>query len=233
MVVVLEFGRPIRIFEGTDVRRATRYAGGFVAGVDDRFSLTGHDGSQQGLQINFTPLGARLFFGVPMSELSGRVVHFRDLVPPEQHSLAERLEAQPDWDARFDLVERLLTERIASAHGRSDAVAWAVRHIEASGGAVDVRSLVRELGYSHKHVITLFRDQVGVPPGLLARIVRFDRLMRHLKRGGPGTWAELAVEFGYYDQAHLVNEVRRFTGTTPTEVRAMLVDLTIVTEASR
>ena len=43
--------------------------------------------------------------------------------------------------------------------------------------------------------------------------------------GGPGTWADLALQFGYYDQAHLVRDVRFFTGVTPTDARGMLIDL--------
>jgi len=50
--------------------------------------------------------------------------------------------------------------------------------------------------------VALFRDQVGIPPKLMARIVRFDRLVQRLRRGGPRVWADLALEFGYYDQAH-------------------------------
>jgi methylphosphotriester-DNA--protein-cysteine methyltransferase len=54
----------------------------------------------------------------------------------------------------------------------------------------------------------MFRDQVGVAPKLYARIIRFNRVMQHLRHGGHGTWADLALEFGYYDQAHLVRDVR-------------------------
>ena len=94
-----------------------------------------------------------------------------------------------------------------------------MRRIEETGGAVEMRALARELGYSRKHVITLFRDHVGLPPKLLARIVRFDGLLRQLRTGAATSWADLALDCGYYDQAHLVREVRRFTGLTPTEAR--------------
>ena len=40
-----------------------------------------------------------------------------------------------------------------------------------------------------------------------------------------GSWADLALECGYYDPAHLVREVRRFTGLTPTEARPLAQDL--------
>jgi AraC-like DNA-binding protein len=49
--------------------------------------------------------------------------------------------------------------------------------------------------------------------------------MQHLKRGGRGTWTDLALRFGYYDQAHLVREVRQLCGVPPTEARGMLIDL--------
>jgi AraC-like DNA-binding protein len=87
-----------------------------------------------------------------------------------------------------------------------------------------MRWLARELGYSQKHVIHLFREHVGVPPKLLARIVRFERLMRCLRAGTVESWSELALRFGYYDQSHMVHDVRRFTGATPTEARALLAE---------
>jgi AraC-like DNA-binding protein len=231
VVVIFDFGPPILVHAYDDRAPATRHAGGFVAGVHDRFTVTEHGGYQRGLQMNLTPIGARLFFGIPMSELSGRIVHLRDVLPAAHRSLSEELADAPTWGARFDRIERLLTSRIERAQLRATTMAtmlWAMNRIEASGGAVDVGGLARELGYSAKHVITMFRDQVGVPPKLMARIVRFDRLMTRLKSGEARTWAELAADLGYADQSHLIREVRSFTGTTPTRARAMLVDLTSI-----
>lgn len=225
VVVILEFGPPIRVFESAPPRRAHRYPGGFVAGMDEIVAITEHDGFQRGLEVNLTPIGARLVFGVPMSELAGRVVPFRDLVPREHQSLVERLEEMPDWDARFDLIEDLFARRIAASRVSTDVVAWAVRRIEDRGGALDIGALARELGYSPKHLIALFRDRIGVPPKLLARLVRFDRLMQELRSGASATWVDLAAKLGYYDQAHLIRDVKQFTGTTPTKARAMLDDL--------
>ncbi|XXY44467.1 helix-turn-helix domain-containing protein [Sorangium sp. So ce269] len=225
VVVIIEFGPPIRVFGAGGDRGHSLYPGGFVAGLDDTFTLTEHDGFQRGLQLNLTPIGARLFFGVPMAELTGRVISARDLLPRKHARLAERLEELPTWDARFDLIERALGERVDEARLETGVVSWAFRRIEERGGAIDMRALARELGYSQKHVIDLFRENVGVPPKLLARLVRFDRLVQHLKAGASGTWAELAQRFGYYDQAHLARDVKQFTGTTPTRARASLIDL--------
>ena len=225
IAVVIEFGPPVRVFDSGQRRLASRFPGGFVAGIDDQFSLVEHEGHQRGVQLNLTPLGGRLFFGIPMSHLAGRVVSLTDLLDLAHRHLADRLESLPDWDARFDLLEELVTARLDRAVPQSPAVAWAYQRIQRSSRAPDIRALCREIGYSQKHLISLFRDHVGVPPKLLSRIVRFDRLMGYLKRGGDGTWAELALRFGYYDQSHLVRDARQFTGTTPTLARAMLLNV--------
>ena len=105
--------------------------------------------------------------------------------------------------------------------GLSPEVAWAWRRLLDSGGAIPIGRLAAEVGWSHKHLITRFRQQVGLRPKTAARLVRFDRVWRRLDQsGGRPEWADLAREAGYADQAHLIREFRQFTGTTPTDFQA-------------
>jgi AraC-like DNA-binding protein len=71
-------------------------------------------------------------------------------------------------------------------------------------------------------VIALFHEHVGMTPKRFARIVRFDRLVRHLRGGGEGSWAELAARFGWFDQSHLANDVKRIVGVPPSQARELL-----------
>jgi AraC-like DNA-binding protein len=220
IAVIIEFGAPLRVTMQADGHERDPHPGGFVAGLVDTWADTEHDGCQRGVQVDLTPTGARRLFGIPMSEISGRVVALQDLGAPGDGTLAERLAELPDWPSRLDLVEGILLRRLVASGLDSSRVDWALGQIETAGGVIDIASLARELGYSRKHLITLFRDQVGVPPKLLARLVRFDRVMRRARSGAPGRWAELAIDFGYCDQAHLAREVRGFTGLSPTQARA-------------
>jgi AraC-like DNA-binding protein len=103
----------------------------------------------------------------------------------------------------------------------SPEVAWAWRRLLDSGGAIPIGRLAAEVGWSHKHLITQFRQQVGLRPKTAARLVRFDRVWRRLDQsGGRPEWADLAHDAGYADQAHLIREFRRFTGMTPTQFQA-------------
>ena len=60
--------------------------------------------------------------------------------------------------------------------------------------------LAQELGRSRRHLAASFREQLGMPPKALARLLRFERAVERL-RGGADL-AELALDCGYYDQAH-------------------------------
>jgi AraC-like DNA-binding protein len=60
-----------------------------------------------------------------------------------------------------------------------------------------------------------FGQFVGMKPMQFIRSIRFQRAL-HLKRMQPNlSLTQLALEVGYYDQAHFTNEFKIFTGMTP------------------
>lgn len=221
VVLILELGPPIGVQPAGEAE-PTRALGGFVAGLDKRPTLTLHDGWQRGVQLDLPAASVRQLFGVPMDELSGRVVPLRELLRRDDRSLTDELDALPGWDARLDRVERWLADRLAAGPRVDRRVAWALRAIEERGGDVDVAELGRTLALSGKHLVALFREHVGVPPKLYARLCRFERLLARLRSGPPRPWARHAAELGYCDQAHLARDVRALAGTTPTELATML-----------
>ena len=77
--------------------------------------------------------------------------------------------------------------------------------------------LAAELGWSRRHLAARFRDEVGVSPKALARLLRFERALELL---GTRTLADIAYECGYYDQAHFNRDFRAFAGATPGELLA-------------
>jgi len=224
-VIIIDLGPPLRVSQGGDASNAARHPGGFAAGLGGTFADTAHEGHQRGVQVDLTPTGARRVLGVPMDELADRVVSLRDLQPELHRHLAEELAGLPDWPSRLDRVEDMLLTQLCGRTLDTRKVDWALARIGETGGAVRIASLARELDCSSRHLIALFRDQVGVSPKLCARLVRFQRLMRAVERERASRWVELALDHGYFDQAHLVRDVRSFTGLTPTQLRAQLPGL--------
>ncbi len=133
--------------------------------------------------------------------------------------LAERLRELRSWDERFDLIESFLLARACGGRRPRPAVAWAWARLCATGGRVRIEALAGELGCSRRYLHARFREQVGLPPKTVARLLRFREVCRQLDRD-PARWAEIAQDAGYYDQSHLARDFRDLAGTTATDFLA-------------
>jgi AraC-like DNA-binding protein len=86
------------------------------------------------------------------------------------------------------------------------------------GGAASVTALAAEVGWSRRHLAERFRREIGLPPKVAARVLRFERAKAELLR--PDTaprLADVAASCGYADQAHLTREWRELAGCTPSQ----------------
>jgi AraC-like DNA-binding protein len=214
--VILAFGPRLRLPE------AGLSVGSFAAGPDDAFTLTEHDGTSHGIQVDLTPFGAGLLLGLPPGELARAVVPLEDALR-DGGLLVERLAEAPGWDARFDLLDEAIGARLADRASAPLEVEWAWRRLVSSGGRARVGDLAAEIGWSRRHFGARFREHVGLPPKLVARIARFRRALALLQGPGSPALAEVAHACGYADQAHLSRDVRAFAGATPSELVARLL----------
>lgn len=227
----LETNYPQRAPDHTSTHRS------FVAGVHETHCLVTTPGNQAGIQLNLTPLGAHLLLGLPMHELTNRVVELDDLLGADGELLVERLHDAPDWQARFAILDDVLVRRLDAARPASPDVAWAWRRLVETGGRLPVGELCEELGCSRKHMLRRFNEQIGVAPKTFARVLRFQRAVHmlghrdgvswvdahELGAGRRMSWGEIALECGYFDQAHMNRDFRQFAGASPGELAASLL----------
>jgi AraC-like DNA-binding protein len=212
--LIISFGDPFAIGLGkqplsNDLFRS--FASGLYAGpvVIESF------GRSDCIQIDFTPLGARRFFGLPMNELAGCMIDLSDLPGLDGMALRERLANERDWDCRFDLVEAFVLNRIGVSKPPSPEVSWAYSRLAATSGQARIGAVATAVGWSRKHLSQRFAGEVGLRPKSVARIMRFNHALDAARRSD-GDWAGIAAEYGYADQAHLVREFREFAGASPT-----------------
>ena len=196
----------------------------FIAGLHDRPALTEYTGAQEGVQVNFTPIGACLILGRPLAELFNEVVALEDLFgDAESGRLVARLQEAPGWAARFQIVDGFLLDRLAAAPALPPELAWAWQALEQSGGQCEVAGLAGEIGWSRKHLSVQFRQRFGLPPKTVARILRFHRTAALLGEAANDGRADIALAGGYYDQPHFNRDFRQFAGCTPGDYLARLL----------
>jgi AraC-like DNA-binding protein len=217
VVMIINVGEPIRVLARGPNEGWSEHAEGFLAGMHDTYAVTETGGSQGGVQVDLTPVGAHLLLGIPMDELSQRVVTLEELFGRGGTLLREAVVEAPDWAARFAVVDDFLLTLLDRARSPVPSVTRALGRLYESGGTVPVGVLAAEIGCSRRHLISRFREQVGVTPKLLARILRFERAVALVDARTEMGWAEIAQACGYYDQAHMIRDFHQFAGCPPSE----------------
>ncbi len=187
---------------------------GLVGGLRTEPVLISQDQTLRGLHLELHPFGVRTLLGVSAAELSGRVVGLDDLGSPALADLPDRLASEPSWSRRFNVLDDVLASKVAEPRSTSAELGQAWRLMLGSGGRVPIADVADEIGWSRRHFGERFREEVGLTPKQAARIARFERVGTMLRRGHRDL-AELAVQCGYYDQAHLSNEGRTLAGCSP------------------
>jgi AraC-like DNA-binding protein len=196
-----------------------------VAGFHEGYALTEHAGSQHGIEVLLTPLGAYRLLGIPMREVANQVVELDALRGREIEELVDRLAGAASWGERFELLDKVLWRWAADGPEPDAAVRWAWRQLERSHGRVAVGTLAEEIGWSRRHFVSRFRDHVGLAPKATGRVLRFRRALGLLRGGGIPTIADVAAAAGYADHSHLVREFQSLAGCAPSAlVAAQLPD---------
>jgi len=187
----------------------------FVAGLHDHAVSTAHDGRQGGVQIGLSPQAAYALSGIPTRHLTNAVVPIEDVLGPSTRELVERLAAAPSWRDRFELLDAALLGRLDAGPAPCPTVGWLWDRLVETAGRVSVGALAGEVGWSRRQLAARFAEEVGLPPKLAARVLRFEHAVGLLRRPRPPSLAAVASLCGYYDQPHMNRDFVEFAGMTP------------------
>ncbi|HRC84032.1 MAG TPA: helix-turn-helix domain-containing protein [Thermoanaerobaculia bacterium] len=165
---------------------------------------------------HFHPGGAFPFFGVAADELAGHHLSLEELWGESRaNELRSRLLAARSPQAAIEILEQALCTAVKRPLARHPAVAFALAGLSRAPATATVARLVRGVGLSPRRFLELFRQEVGLGPKAYCRVRRFQAALA-LAWGRPVIdWARLALDCGYYDQAHLIRDFRAFSGLAP------------------
>jgi AraC-like DNA-binding protein len=147
---------------------------------------------------------------VPLDDVCGHAGALRDRLQ-ELDSPNERLHYLECY-----LLDKFAARRDGGKAGVHPAVRFALRELGKSPSMTGVAAVARSTGWSERRFSQIFREEVGFAPKVWCRIQRFQRVVQRLHGGEEVRWPELALACGFYDQSHLANEFRAFSGVSPT-----------------
>lgn len=206
----------LRVYRGEGYRAVDRIGGAGVDGPASRHVAIDTREQRRICGVAFRPGGAYPFFRPGADALVDQQVELADLWGRDGAVLRERLLEQRTPEATLAVLDAALRACAARPLDPEPLVAGAVAALERGDAVADVCD---RAGMTPKRFVRHFRARVGLTPKRFARIRRFRQLIASIDAGRRVDWARVAVDAGYYDQAHLIHDFRELAGVTPTEYR--------------
>jgi AraC-like DNA-binding protein len=196
----------------------------FLVGQMTRPVIIRPTGSVRLIGIRFHPGGTFPFVRIPMHEITDQIIELGAIAAELKREFVAAAEADESLRMKVAAIERVLAKQLRSCGHDSRLVDLTSRIVE-TAGRVSIDTLAGEAGISARQLRRRFLMEVGVGPKLLCRLLRFQQVFKAVDLN-VAEWADVALECGYYDQAHLINDFRQFAHQTPSVLLANSSGLT-------
>jgi len=184
--------------------------------------------------MGLTPSGWAALLGIDASSMLNRVIDASEMFgAPRLRAAAVALREAPDIGARVPIAEELMRELIGGGDRGATAFVRKVDEWLAGSPSPDMEALIVSTDLSRRQVERKCKALYGAPPKLLARKYRALRAAVALVTESESV--DDLIARGFYDQSHLIREVKQFTGHTPRQIKAepsLLSQLTIERRAA-
>jgi AraC-like DNA-binding protein len=178
-------------------------------------------GQGRAVGLRFKPGGLRPLLRAPVSSIRDRRLPASTLPGLDAEALTRAVEGAHELEAAVAAMEAALEPLLPAEPDPEIALAdGAVTLLEQDRSITRVAELAERLSLSVRSVQRLFADHVGLGPAWVIRRYRLHEAAAHATAGGDVDWARLAVQLGYYDQAHLVRDFTATVGTAPARYAA-------------
>lgn len=168
--------------------------------------------------ICFRPGGSYPFFKIPTHELVDQSPDVSDFWGSKGRRFVDRIRNDClTTESRIKFIGVYLSNLLGRNLKDDAAINAAIEFIDHLKGRISVDDLARCLGMSCRHLERKFKERIGMTPKQICRNIRFKHAYKKIEASHRDNWVDMALACGYYDQAHLINEFKYFTGTSPAE----------------
>jgi AraC-like DNA-binding protein len=165
--------------------------------------------------VRFHPSGAFSVLGMPLRELTDRIEALDSVIGREARQLEEMIFSARDFHDRIHLFETFCVESVNGLSAGDGLAGRLVQTIVDHRGRISVSDLRSISGFGERKLERTFQRFVGLSPKTFARIVRFQSVVRRIETVESADLLDTALDFGYYDQSHMIREFREFSGKSP------------------
>jgi AraC-like DNA-binding protein len=174
------------------------------------------EGQGQVFGVKFRPGAFYPFVRSPISRITDAMLRLEDAFGIDSGALEQAIFAQPSQGRQMEIVEQFLYARLPERDPAIDEINRIIGGVIADRTIVKVDDIVRRFGLGKRTLQRLFSQYVGVSPKWAIKRYRLQEAAEQLA-GGAADWTRMAVDLGYFDQAHFIKDFKQLIGRTPGE----------------
>jgi len=170
--------------------------------------------------IRFKPTGLYGLLGVPVHEFRDEATDALAVQCEVFSEITERLLGCMSIEDCVAVTETSLIDikdKTSPKISPSPAVRELASLIKKTIVPPGIAELEQHIYLSPRQLERNFVREVGIPPKLYSRMVRFANVLNFRRKQSGQKWAALAYEFEYADQMHLIRDFQTFLGLNPTD----------------
>ena len=203
------------VFEADNTRIYGVVTGKFTRHLEGRGAVVG---------VKFRPGAFYPFLGASVSTLTDTSIAAGCVFGDECRTLEQAVFSRDDDGARIGLVEEFLHDRLPAYDENITLVNAVIDCIIANQSINRVEDVASRVNMSKRSLQRLFNQYIGASPKWVIRRFRLQEAAERLAQGDIADWPGLAVELGYFDQAHFIKDFKTLIGVPPTEYVRQLAD---------
>lgn len=179
-------------------------------------------GLDQVFGIKFKAGGFYPFHGQPVSDLANQSVDAASCFGLTGMHFTRQVLAAPDFAAMCAAAETLLLQNLPPPDPQVTRVSALLQRIAKDTSIVSVEDVLAISGLNKRALQRLFQKYVGIGPKWVIQRYRLHEAVAQVQAGRGRDWTALALELGYFDQAHFVRDFRQLVGMAPGEYEKSL-----------
>ncbi|MEO6541567.1 MAG: helix-turn-helix domain-containing protein [Ferruginibacter sp.] len=187
------------------------YNGIFLANPATRFNFQRPNALGEIIGISFQPWALNGLFRIPQSEITNIKIPLDTVLNPVYKKLAGLIKGKTDHQDIIKTIQCYLISMITNK--QNTIISDAVNFINERKGQVQVSKLYKQYNISERRLQQQFKSSIGMSPKKYCLLKRFHSTITHLRLTTDLT--DLALDSGYYDQAHFINDFKSFAGICP------------------
>jgi len=167
------------------------------------------------LAVRFYPDGFAPFATIPIRDMDNRAVSLTELYGGAGEQLGSDVLIEKTNEARIAVIETFLLNRLNSQEAIDSLARSSVEMLFRTNGQTSIEDLTEQLNINRRQLERRFASVIGLSPKQLSRIIRLQNVLKLMERNQFTTLTALALENGYFDQAHFIKDFKEFTGMSP------------------